>query len=116
MVHLLLERGADVGAKTFKGETPLHCAGRMGQFDAAKLLLEAGADVSTPNLKGTTPLDCSDSDIRVHVLIKMVGERRARCVAFASGYHERLGKESLVLGLEQGVIRMVLADLVSEKD
>ena len=36
---------------------------------------------------------------------------RERCEAFAMGQHNRLGAESLVPGLEEGVLRVILDQL-----
>jgi ankyrin repeat protein len=48
MVKLLVDRGADVAARTTTGATPLMLAARAGQADAVRVLLDRGAD---PNAK-----------------------------------------------------------------
>ena len=58
IAKLLLERGADVGAKV-DGWTPLHWASYWNHIETAKLLLERGADVEAKDKWGDTPLDLS---------------------------------------------------------
>ena len=48
MIEILLAGGADIDARTEKGETPLHLASAGGRRAAAQLLLSSGADPS-PN-------------------------------------------------------------------
>ncbi len=50
LVALLLERGADIEARSPEGHTALHEASHQGQIEAVRLLLEHGAkiDVVTP--------------------------------------------------------------------
>ena len=56
--QLLLERGADVNAKTSDGSTPLHWAviSQFADLAMLTLLLDAGADVNARDGKGRTPL------------------------------------------------------------
>ena len=55
-VRDLIARGADVNARTYKGQTALHCAARAGFVDIVFLLLEHGAKVDLRDDKGNTPL------------------------------------------------------------
>jgi ankyrin repeat protein len=55
-VQDLLERGADVNAKTNSGQTPLHWASSMNELEIAKLLIDRGADVKAKDDWGKTPL------------------------------------------------------------
>jgi len=55
-VQDLIERGADVEAKTNDGHTPLHWASRNNRIEIAKLLLDRGADVKAKDDWGKTPL------------------------------------------------------------
>lgn len=58
VVALLLERGAEVSARSNNGmgNTPLHAAVAGGRVDAALMLIEAGAAVNAPDGGGHTPL------------------------------------------------------------
>ena len=54
-VKILLEAGADVNAKNFKGETPLYVAISKNNNELAKLLMQYNADVNH-KVHGWTPL------------------------------------------------------------
>ena len=58
IAELLIDAGAEVGAKTRIGSyTPLHLAGRGGHTDVALALLEAGSDPGAVTTNsGVTPL------------------------------------------------------------
>jgi hypothetical protein len=63
VIRLLLERGADVNARTVKvtpvstpGSTPLHRASEFGALEVVRLLLEHGADIEAVNVDGKTAL------------------------------------------------------------
>jgi cytohesin len=56
VVWLLLDKGADVNAKTNDGDTPLHLACRNRNEDVVSLLLEKGADVNAKLDHGDTLL------------------------------------------------------------
>ncbi len=56
-IRLLIERGADLGAKQQMDYTALHGAASRGDITMAGLLLDAGADVSTQGTDGATPFD-----------------------------------------------------------
>ena len=54
---LLLDRGADIEARSGNGMTPLHCAALWkGNEPVAQLLLERGADINARDDQGRTPL------------------------------------------------------------
>ncbi len=56
LVGLLLERNADVDARSARGVTPLHCAAFNGRLAASQLLVARGADVHAEDVDGHTAL------------------------------------------------------------
>ena len=83
ITKILMKNGADINAKDFWGQTPLHCAASMGPFDGyisygvfsngtdnsiplncivdenmdiTRLLIENGADIHSKDNKGLTPI------------------------------------------------------------
>ena len=54
--RLLLDRGADVNARSNGGWTPLHEAARQNARETAELLLDRGADVTLNSDNGASPL------------------------------------------------------------
>src|SRR5688572_18332138 len=67
IVRFLIERGADVNAKTSFGYAPLHNAASRGlkgtiylcyldKLEIVELLIDAGADLNVKNDRGNTPL------------------------------------------------------------
>jgi len=61
-VRLLVEKGADVNARTDNGQTALMLAARAGKKDTVKLLLEKGADADTRDQAGNRALEYAKSD------------------------------------------------------
>ncbi|MYH79961.1 hypothetical protein F4141_04530 [Candidatus Poribacteria bacterium] len=62
VVALLLERGADVNAKSRDGGTALHAAAFLGRAETVKLLLEKGADTTLRNNMGSIAIDGAKLD------------------------------------------------------
>ena len=56
-MRLLLDRGADVHARTDIQATPLHIAAFNGRLEVVKLLCMRGADPHAKDEDGYTPLD-----------------------------------------------------------
>lgn len=55
-VRALIEAGADVNVRNYKGQSALHCAAKAGFVDIVALLLDHGADVDAEDRQGETPL------------------------------------------------------------
>ncbi|MCE2460530.1 MAG: ankyrin repeat domain-containing protein [Pseudomonadales bacterium] len=55
-VRGLIEAGADVNVRNYKGQSALHCAAKAGFVDIVALLLEHGAQVNARDGQGETPL------------------------------------------------------------
>lgn len=56
VMELLLDKGADIGARDITGMTPLHVAAMLGRSDEAKWLLEHGADPEVKDDYGDMPI------------------------------------------------------------
>lgn len=56
MIHLLLQRGADVDQQDAKGKTALMYAVRCSGVDVIQALIEGGADLNIANCDGSTAL------------------------------------------------------------
>ena len=56
VVLWLLELGADIDVRNYKGKTALHCAAKAGFFKVVDLLIEKGATIDAPDNNGETAL------------------------------------------------------------
>lgn len=56
MVTLLLDKGANLEAKTRDGLTPLHCAARSGHENVVEVMIQRGAPISAKTKNGLAPL------------------------------------------------------------
>ncbi|XP_037660116.1 nuclear factor NF-kappa-B p100 subunit isoform X2 [Choloepus didactylus] len=56
VTHLVTKLGANVNARTFAGNTPLHLAAGLGSPTLTRLLLKAGADIHAENEEPLCPL------------------------------------------------------------
>jgi ankyrin repeat protein len=66
-VQDLLDRGADLEAKSNFGRTPLHLASINNHIETAKLLLEKGVDVEAKDNIGRTPLYYASRDNHIEI-------------------------------------------------
>ncbi|KAI1078402.1 ankyrin repeat-containing domain protein [Whalleya microplaca] len=57
LTGLLLDRGADIMVKDYRGKTALHHSTK-GRDEVAKLLLDRGADIEIKDMQGKTALHC----------------------------------------------------------
>jgi len=57
-VNYFLDKGVDVNAPDFRGDTPLHKTATIAgdQVEIARILIEHGANVNAVNKRGSTPL------------------------------------------------------------
>lgn len=55
-VRTLIEAGADVNVRNYKGQSALHCAAKAGFVDIVALLLEHGCEADARDRGGETPL------------------------------------------------------------
>ena len=110
---------------TFAGDTPLHIAIRGHHLARVRMLLDHGAtsapwSVLAETLQGETPEDLASvfgfdqrgtGDTALYLRDETRKRRAlrqlAQCEAFAMGQHERLGAESIVMGLGPDVVRMI---------
>jgi ankyrin repeat protein len=72
VVRLLLDQGADVGARTIDGKTPLHWACQWGQESVVTLLLDGGADMGAGTGNGWTPLHWASAEGRDSVILLLL--------------------------------------------
>lgn len=95
-VRALLERGADVNAKTAYGATPLSYASDKGHVEVVRLLLERGAD---PNAKdtfyGATPISWAAGNKHAEI-VRLLLKHGATGAAEALMAGARQGHEGLV--------------------
>lgn len=85
-VQNLLNKGADVNAKTRNGETALHSAAISGHKQAAELLLANGADVNALNGYGETALERAVYYIREYSNAETVEALRRHGGVLKGGY------------------------------
>jgi len=114
VAKLLLDHGADVHAtnsvQPFLGYTALHDAALSGHADVAKVLIHHGVHVLALTPLGSTAevIATRNANPAVVAMIQTETLPRAKSVAFAMGFHERLGVASPVKALDEEVVRMVL--------
>lgn len=72
VVQLLIDKGADVDARTRDGATPMHECAARGSVAAMRALMAAGADVVAADLNGETPLMVAAANGRAEMLEAML--------------------------------------------
>ncbi|KAL5265325.1 hypothetical protein ACHWQZ_G006160 [Mnemiopsis leidyi] len=77
MMHLLIDRGANLEALDKDGSTPLIMAAGWGQMAAVQILLEAGADVHAQDKRDKTAIFHAVEESRPKVL-KLLLDRRGK--------------------------------------
>ena len=63
-VEYFIKKNDDVNKKNKNGDTPLHLAFKIGNYEIIRLLLENGANLKIKNKKGFTPFDIANKEIR----------------------------------------------------
>lgn len=111
---LLVDRGADLGARDIDGSTPLEDAAAFGQLAIVKALVAKGANLEAKDNSGNTPLlsaacDCAvatmpDTDVVVEYLLEHGAKINAR---------NNQGDTALMIASGGGVIkRSIVAILI----
>ena len=67
VARLLIDRGADIDAKSYAGWTPLHQAAFDNNCGVARLLIDRGADIESKSNTGGTPLWSASANKRLDV-------------------------------------------------
>ena len=106
----LLEYGANVNSSDSAGTSLLHHAASHNYVDCIKGLLKFHVNISAKNIMGHTALDVARHLHNESVVLLLEEEQveKEKCVAFAMGHHERLGKQSIMKSFDPEVMRMVL--------
>jgi Ankyrin repeat len=93
------------------GNTALHEAVNLRRGWAIEMLLDAGADQNVVNNNGYTPRQLTNIP-RIVAIFTAFELRRAKCVAFAMGHHNRLGTGSLSKELSHDTLRVILEEVL----
>jgi ankyrin repeat protein len=94
----LLNRDADVNARDWRGQMPLHNAAARGHLWVVEALLNQNADVNARGRRGETPLDRANGAFRANGAVQgllrergaMTGDEIRRAQARAEAFGECL--------------------------
>ena len=75
--RLLLDKEAQLEAKSIIGNTPLHLAASQGRVEIVRLLCDRGADVEACDNTGWKPLHIAAYWGRISVVKELIDERNA---------------------------------------
>ena len=74
ILTFLLQVGADPDIADIHGNTPLHCACRMGNTEVVAVLLQFKAATAFKNVAGATAFNCSKTSLHRKLAIRLVKE------------------------------------------
>ena len=82
----------------------------MNLLIIAEHLLKRGASIEIKAKSGRTASETADmyGNAEMSNMIKAEGIRRAKCEGFCMGLDQRLGGNSLIRVLDEGVVRMIV--------
>jgi ankyrin repeat protein len=108
-IEMLLAAGGDMNQQNAKRVTVLHMCAKWNLIVTAKYLLKRGASIDIKAKSGRTASDVADryGHVEMSNMIKAEGVRRAQREAFCMCLDQRIGVNSLVGLLDNGVVRMI---------
>ena len=83
--RLLLDKGAQLEAKSSGGWTPLHWAAYQGHVEIVRLLCDRGADIEARDIGGYRPLHYAAIHGHISVVKELIEVRNAEINARANG-------------------------------
>ena len=120
IVLLLLSSGVSITCQDNRGYTPLHTAVSAGSFNVVSLMLDRkDAPLEICDKMGNTPLGitiCNDNpdefyhDTAQPIMRRMIEDaivQRGAMLALAMSQHPRIGNQSHLSRLDEGVIKMI---------
>jgi ankyrin repeat protein len=107
--EMIIAAGGDMNQQNAKRVTVLHMCAKWDLRVMAEHLLKRGASIDIKAKSGRTASDVADryGNGVMSNLIKAEGVRRAQREAFCMGLEQRLGGNSRVRLLDEGVVRMI---------